>query len=60
MTARLASLWHGLRVGSRRRRTERELEALPDVVLKDLGVGRSEIPWIALTQSKRFRVIRNR
>jgi len=46
------ALWHKLRDGARRRRRERELEGLSDVVLKDIGVARSEILWIARTSSK--------
>ena len=40
---------------SRRRRVERELHSLSDVMLKDIGVARSEVPWIAVTQAKRIR-----
>ena len=36
---------------SYRRRAERELQSLPDATLTDIGVARSEIPWLALTQS---------
>jgi uncharacterized protein YjiS (DUF1127 family) len=38
-----------------RRRVERELQSLSDVMLKDIGIARSEIPWIAVTQAKRTR-----
>jgi uncharacterized protein YjiS (DUF1127 family) len=38
-----------------RRRMERELHSLSDVMLKDIGVARSEIPWITVTQAKRIR-----
>jgi len=36
----------------RTRRTNRELSGLPDHILKDIGVSRSEIPHIALTHSR--------
>ena len=38
-----------------RRRVERELQSLSDVMLKDIGVARSELPRIAVTQAKRIR-----
>ena len=44
------ALWHKLRAGARRRRRERELDILSDAVLKDIGVARSEILWIARTR----------
>ena len=51
----LAALWRQLRAESRRRRAERELEALPDTTLKDIGVARSEIPWLAAKPSEVWR-----
>lgn len=45
-----ASAWRVMQaVGEwrRRRRTRAELGGLSDVVLKDIGVCRSEIPWLA-------------
>jgi uncharacterized protein YjiS (DUF1127 family) len=36
-----------------RRRAERELQSLPDATLTDIGVSRSEIPWLALTEANR-------
>jgi uncharacterized protein YjiS (DUF1127 family) len=55
----LATLAFALRrrvmAASHRRRVERELQALPDVMLKDIGVTRTEIPWIAVTQAERIR-----
>lgn len=44
------ALWRKLRDGARRRRRERELDVLSDAVLKDIGVARSEILWIARTR----------
>lgn len=45
------TLWHGLAAWaareSRRRRTLRELNAMPDELLADIGIERSEIPAIA-------------
>ncbi len=45
------ALWRKLRAGARRRRNERELGILSDAVLKDIGVARSEILWIARTRA---------
>jgi uncharacterized protein YjiS (DUF1127 family) len=45
------SVWHGLaawaRRETRRRRTIRELSAMPDAILADIGLSRSEIPAVA-------------
>jgi uncharacterized protein YjiS (DUF1127 family) len=49
-----------LRDGRRRRRAERELGSLSDAVLKDIGVARTEISWIARTRSTPFRGSRDR
>jgi len=54
-TALLVALWRKLDDGRRRRRAERELSLLSDEVLSDIGVARSEIPWIARTRSQPFR-----
>jgi len=51
----LAALWHRLKSESRRRRAERELEALPEDTLKDIGIARSEIPWLATGPSELWR-----
>jgi uncharacterized protein YjiS (DUF1127 family) len=51
----LVALWGRLGDGRRRRRAERELSLLSDAVLKDIGIARSEIPWIARTRSQPFR-----
>jgi uncharacterized protein YjiS (DUF1127 family) len=52
---RLAAPWHRLKSESRRRRAERELEALPEDTLKDIGIARSEIPWLATGPSELWR-----
>jgi uncharacterized protein YjiS (DUF1127 family) len=52
------ALWLARRDG--RRRAERELGSLSDAVLKDIGVARSEISWIARTRSTPFRGSRDR
>ena len=54
VTAALA-LRRRVTAASHRRRVERELQSLPDLLLKDIGVARSEIPWIAVTQAGRIR-----
>ena len=52
--------WRTLRDGHRRRRAERELDSQSAAVLKDIGVARSEIAWIARTGSTPFRGSRDR
>jgi len=54
------ALWRRLGDGARRRRAERELDMLSDDVLKDIGVARSEIPWIAGSRATPFRGPRGR
>jgi uncharacterized protein YjiS (DUF1127 family) len=53
--APLIALWRKLGDGARRRRRERELDMLSDDVLKDIGVGRSEILWLARGGAAPFR-----
>ena len=48
-----AFVWHCLKSGSRRRRAERYLRALPDAILTDIGIARSKIPYIAAQPSER-------
>jgi len=48
--ALLMIIQRGLRACSHRHRVVRELECLSDIDLTDIGVARSEIRWIALTQ----------
>ena len=43
------NLLRGLRRWYHERRMTRALESLPDKMLKDIGVARCEIPWIAHT-----------
>lgn len=43
----LAFLWRRLKSGSRRRSAERYLRTLPDAILSDIGIARSEISYIA-------------
>ncbi len=45
------TVWRKVRDGARRRRRERELDVLSDTVLKDIGIARSELLWIARTRS---------
>jgi len=52
---RLAAWWRGLESKIQRRRAERELEALSEDVLKDIGIARSEIPWLAAKPSELWR-----
>ena len=59
-TAPLVALWGKLDDSRRRRRAERELSLLSDAVLKDIGIARSEIPWIADTRGMPFRGPRGR
>ena len=49
---RLAAPWQRLKSESRRWRAERELEVLPEDTLKDIGIARSEIPWLAAKPSE--------
>jgi len=42
-----ASLWRRLRSGRRRRSAERYFRALPDAILRDIGIARTEISHIA-------------
>jgi len=51
----LAALWRHLNSESRRRRAERELEALSNDTLHDIGIARSEIPWLAARRSDPWR-----
>lgn len=50
------SVWYGLSAWAqrevRRRRTQRELSAMPDELLADIGIERSEIPAIAAALAK--------
>jgi len=48
----LVDLLRRLDSASRRRHAERELDALSDGTLKDIGIARSEIPWLAAKRSK--------
>jgi len=43
----IASVGRQLLAHYRRRRTERQLESLSDAIMKDIGVSRSEVPFIA-------------
>ena len=42
-----ATVWRALRRGKERRMTIRDLMMLDDRTLKDIGLSRSQIPWIA-------------
>ena len=42
-----AKFWSRLRRAQKHRRTRQALQALDDQMLKDIGIGRSEIDWVA-------------
>ena len=44
-----------LMAGNRRRRAEHELESLPNAILRDIGIVRSNIAWIAARPSEQWR-----
>jgi len=50
-----ATLGRHLKSERRRRRAERELEALSNDTLKDISIARSEIPWLAAKPSEPWR-----
>jgi uncharacterized protein YjiS (DUF1127 family) len=50
-----AAARRSIRAEQRRRETERQLSTLPDTVLKDIGLHRSEVPRIARSLSNRAR-----
>ncbi|HTS93703.1 MAG TPA: DUF1127 domain-containing protein [Stellaceae bacterium] len=47
--------WNRIQSERLRHRAERELANLSDVVLKDIGIARSEIPWAAARPSEAWR-----
>jgi uncharacterized protein YjiS (DUF1127 family) len=49
----MAALWSQLRQGRRMRRTKQTLQALDDQMLRDIGISRTAIEWVALHDAAR-------
>lgn len=50
-----ARLWSALRRAQQRRQTRRSLQALDDLMLKDIGISRSDIEWLSRHEAARER-----
>jgi uncharacterized protein YjiS (DUF1127 family) len=53
LLAGATSLQRRLMASLYRRQTERQLISLGDALLKDIGIHRSQVPWIASSLSRR-------